>query len=91
MKFVEDYDDDRRQACCSGVAMSQRLGEGKAGWGSAISFPSLPLLFLSPLSGTICYSTSPLQNLCPSFAVALRLISLSAAFRDTLTVVVPER
>ena len=30
------------------------------------------------------------QNLCLSSAVASRLISLGAAFRDTLTVVVPE-
>ena len=43
------------------------------------------------LSGTICHSTSRLQNLCLSSAVASRLISLSAAFRDTLTVVVPEK
>ena len=26
-------------------ATSQRLGEGKDGWGSAISFPSFPFLF----------------------------------------------
>ena len=35
--------------------------------------------------------TSRLQNLCLSSAVAARLISLGAAFRDTLTVVVPEK
>ena len=34
---------------------------------------------------------SRLQNLCLSYAVTSRLISLGAAFRDTLTVVVPEK
>ena len=55
--------------------------------------PSATGLFrLLPLvSGTICHSTSRLQNLCLSSAVASRLISLGAAFRDTLTVVVPEK
>ena len=55
--------------------------------------PSATWLFrLLPLvSETICHSTSRLQNLCLSSAVASRLISLSAAFRDTLTVVVPEK
>jgi len=47
-------------------------------------FRMLPLV-----SGTSCHSTSRLQNLCLSSAVASRLISLNAAFRDTLTVVVP--
>ena len=53
--------------------------------------PSATGLFrLLPLvSGTIC--TSRLQNLCLSSAVASRLISLGAAFRDTLTVVAPEK
>ena len=36
-------------------------------------------------------TTSRLQNLCLSSAVASRLISIGAAFRDTLTVVVPEK
>ena len=49
-------------------------------------FRLLPLV-----SGTICHSTSRLQNLCLSSAVASRLISLGAAFRDTLVVVVPEK
>ena len=55
--------------------------------------PSATGLFrLLPLvSGTICHSTSRLQNLCLSSAVASRLISLGAAFRDTFTVVVPEK
>ena len=55
--------------------------------------PSATGLFrLLPLvSGTICHSTSRLQNLCLASAVASRLISLGAAFRDTLTVVVPEK
>ena len=55
--------------------------------------PSATGLFrLLPLvSGTICHSTSRLQNLGLSSAVASRLISLGAAFRDTLTVVVPEK
>ena len=47
-------------------------------------FRLLPLV-----SGTICRSTSRLQNLCLSSAVTSRLISLGTAFRDTLTVVVP--
>ena len=49
-------------------------------------FRLLPLV-----SGTICRSTSRLQNLCLSSTVASRLISLSAAFCDILTVVVPEK
>ena len=55
--------------------------------------PSATGLFrLLPLvSGTICHRTSLLQNLCLSSAVTLRLISLGAAFRDTLTVVMPEK
>ena len=54
--------------------------------------PSAPTLRRSGNScGTICHSTSRLQNLCLSSAVASRLISLGAAFRDTLTVVVPEK
>jgi len=55
--------------------------------------PSATGLFrLLPLvSGMICHSTSRLQNLCLSSAVASRLISLGAAFCDTLTVVVPEK
>ena len=56
--------------------------------------PSATGLFrLLPLvSGTICHSTSRLQNLCLSSAVPSRLISLGAAFRHTLiTVVVPEK
>ena len=54
--------------------------------------PSAIRLFrLLPLvSGTICHSTSRLQNLCLSSSVASRLISLSAAFCHILTVVVPE-
>ena len=55
--------------------------------------PSATGLFrlLPVVSGTICHSTSRLQNLCLSSAFASRLISLGAAFRDTLTVVVPEK
>jgi len=49
-------------------------------------FRLLPLV-----SGTICHSKSRLQNLCLSSAVASRLISLGAAFRDTLTFVVPKK
>ena len=51
----------------------------------------LELVLLLLVSGTICHSTSRLQTLCLSSAVASRLISLGAAFRDTLTVVVPEK
>jgi len=55
--------------------------------------PSATGLFrlLLLVSGTICHSTSRLQNVCLSSAVTSRLISLCAAFRDTLTVVVPKK